>query len=101
MTFQKVQANSEQEIVEDTIDDELRDENKNDLTQDQQLMSTLSPHSCLHNPQCTLRFPFPPPDGPLTIDQFNLSREDNTLDYNSTEENSWDNTSKDKSKDTS
>ena len=102
LTFQKVQANSEQEIVEDTFDDELRDENKNDLIQVQQLMSTLSPHSCLHNPQCILRLPFPSPDGPLTLDQFNLSqpsnsREVNTLDYNSTEEDNNEDNSKDNS----
>ena len=67
-----------QEIVEDI--DELRHENKNDLIQVQQLMSTLSPHSCVHNPQCILRLPFPSPDAPLTLDQFNLSQPSNSTE---------------------
>ena len=50
LPFERIQystkCNSDQETVEDGIDDELRDENKNNLIQVKQLMSSPSPPCC-------------------------------------------------------
>ena len=78
----KTKTTHELEAVEDTMEDE----NKNE--QVQKSTSNPSPSSCIHSPQCTLRSPLPPPNGPLTRDQFTLSqpgncRENITLDYDS------------------
>ena len=62
--IEKIKANENNEVAKPT-NVEIKDENENES----EIIN------CRHIPQCTTRLPYPPPCGPITLNQFELEVE--------------------------